>query len=313
MEHYVTLFDRGFLPQGLALFQSMLRHAGPFRLWVLCMDDECHEALASLAFPQMSLLRLTDVESAELREVSTRRTRREYCWTLTPFTPAFVFNADPQVQRVTYVDADTWFCASPSPLFQELETSGKSVLITHHAFAPEYDQGTKSGRFCVQFVTFVRDAGEPVRSRWAGQCLEWCFSRVEAGRFGDQMYLDEWPSRFPHLVHVLRDKSLTQAPWNSARFPPSEAAIYHFHGLRILRGNHALLGEGYRLYAATIDAFYRPYLRDLGNSIKWLADRGIDVGPQIDRPLPAVWLEARLRSMALWLKRQSWRLFLRIG
>jgi hypothetical protein len=34
MEHYVTLFDSLFLPQGLALHMSMERHAGVYTLWI---------------------------------------------------------------------------------------------------------------------------------------------------------------------------------------------------------------------------------------------------------------------------------------
>ena len=49
MEHYVTLFNNLFLPQGLALHASMERHAGTYTLWILCMDNETHDFLAQLA------------------------------------------------------------------------------------------------------------------------------------------------------------------------------------------------------------------------------------------------------------------------
>ena len=45
MEHYVTLFDSLFLPQGLALHMSMERHAGNYTLWILCIDDAVHDVL----------------------------------------------------------------------------------------------------------------------------------------------------------------------------------------------------------------------------------------------------------------------------
>ena len=43
MEHYVTLFDSLFLPQGLALHASLQQHAGEHRLWVLCVDELAHD------------------------------------------------------------------------------------------------------------------------------------------------------------------------------------------------------------------------------------------------------------------------------
>jgi len=43
MEQYVTLLDSLFLLQGLALQSSLERHASPYVLWILCMDDEAYE------------------------------------------------------------------------------------------------------------------------------------------------------------------------------------------------------------------------------------------------------------------------------
>jgi len=171
MEHYVTLFDSLFLPQGLALHRSMLRHAAPFTLWVLCMDEQAHEVLRRLDLPHVRPIKLADVETPELRRVKPTRTRGEYCWTITPFTPAFVFEREPSVQRVTYLDADMWFRQDPQPIFEQFEHSAKAVLITEHAYPPEFDQSKASGRFCVQFVTFERDRGEPVRRWWADHKL----------------------------------------------------------------------------------------------------------------------------------------------
>ena len=106
MEHYITLFDSFFLPQGLALHASMTRHAGPFKLWVLCMDEEAQAFLDNLGESTIRTIRLADVETSELLEVKPGRDRAEYSWTLTPFTPKLVFDSDPDAKRVTYIDAD---------------------------------------------------------------------------------------------------------------------------------------------------------------------------------------------------------------
>ena len=53
MEHYVTLFDGFFLPQGLALYKSLQRLQEPFTLWVLCMDERASESLARLNLPSL--------------------------------------------------------------------------------------------------------------------------------------------------------------------------------------------------------------------------------------------------------------------
>jgi hypothetical protein len=281
VEHYVTLFDGLFLPQGLALHASLQRHAGSYTLWILCVDEQAYSVLTELRLPNVRLLRVEDVETAELLAVKPTRTRGEYCWTLTPFAPRFVFEADANVQRVTYLDADMWFRRDPAPIFRELEASGKQVLITHHAYAPEFDLTENSGRFCVQFLTVTRNGGETVRKWWEERCIEWCYARAEDGKFGDQKYLDDWPERFGQLVHVLADKELALAPWNATRFPYADSVFYHFHGLRIISGRYVWLGLGRLVVPVPVlRNVYRPYLRELRTARRVLADSGLPLQPQ---------------------------------
>jgi hypothetical protein len=277
MEHYVTIFDSLFLPQGMALHRSMERHAADYTLWILCVDDKAYEVLQKLDLPNSRLLQATQLETEELKRAKLTRSIGEYCWTLTPFAPRFVFDADETVQRVTYIDADLWFRKNPGLIFEEFEAAGKHVLITDHAYAPEYDQSATSGQYCVQFITFTRTGGESVRKWWEERCIEWCHAWFEDGKFGDQKYLDDWPERFPGHVHVLANKELAQAPWNAERFPHGNAVFWHFHGLRIKRGMTRRLKVHigrYRIPGTTIKNVYVPYLADLRVS----ADRLNGVG-----------------------------------
>ena len=269
MEHFVTLFNSLFLPQGLALHRSMERHIKNYVLWILCVDDETCKILDKLALNNVRLLKLSDLETDELLAVKPDRTIGEYCWTLTPFAPRFVFEADSTVQRVTYIDADLWFRKHPKPIFDEFDASGKHVLITDHAYAPEYDYSATSGQFCVQFMIFTRDGGETVRKWWKERCIEWCYARFEDGKFGDQKYLDDWPERFGSVVHILQNKERALAPWNAMRFPYANAVFYHFHGLRILSRKQLQVGQ-YSLPLVLKQYVYRPYCDDLKEAINQL-------------------------------------------
>jgi hypothetical protein len=234
------------------------------------MDDEVHVQLSRLQLPQVRLLRLSDWETPELLAVKSGRSRGEYCWTMTPFSVRFVFESDPQAARVTYIDADTWFRASPRPIFQELDESGASILITEHAYSPEFDQTDSSGRYCVQFVCFEREMGEAVRAWWEARCLEWCFARHENGKFGDQKYLDDWYELFAGQVHVLKNQALTMGPWNATRFPYSAAVFWHFHGVRLdIRAGRIrnMWGGGYPLPVPTRRWVYGAYLDDLRHQV----------------------------------------------
>ena len=284
MEHYVTLFDSLFLPQGLALHTSMERHAGQYTLWILCMDDVAHRILTRLNLPNVRLLQLSKLETEELKRVKPTRTRGEYCWTLTPFSLRFVFEADIDVQRVTYLDADVWFRKSPKPIFAEFDTSGKHVLITDHAYAAEYDQSAEFGQYCVQFMTFTRAGSEVVRKWWEERCIEWCYGRCEDGKFGDQKYLDDWPERFESHVYVLQRSELMLAPWNATRFPYSNSILWHFHGARIVMKLNELQGVvcgNYPLPLITRINVYGKYLLDLQDSIDKLTTLEVQVKSQI--------------------------------
>jgi len=271
VEHFVTLFDNNFLPVGLCLHASLLEHGQPFHLWILCMNEQVEQNLRRLALAHVSLILLHEVEDARLLAVKPMRSRGEYCWTLTPFTPQFVFDRDPQVQRVTYLDADLFFFAAPKLLLDEFEHSRKHVLITEHAYAPRYERfgrAKRGGRFCVQFMTFRRssEAGKVMRW-WQDRCLEWCYARVEDGKFGDQKYLDQWPELFGAEVHILAQKEKTLAPWNVAYYEilghgHIAPVFYHFHGLRILSSSELLLYSGYRVGNAA-NGLYEAFVNTL--------------------------------------------------
>jgi len=279
MEHYVTLFDSLFLPQGLALHMSMERHVKDYTLWILCVDDEAHMVLTKLQLPKVRLLQLSKLETEDLLRVKPTRSKGEYCWTLTPFAPRFVFEADSNVERVTYLDADLWFRKHPKPIFDEFNASSKQVLITDHAYAPEYDQSATSGQYCVQFMTFTRHGGEVVRKWWEERCIEWCYEQFEDGKFGDQKYLDDWPERFATLVHVLQDKEKALAPWNAIRFPYANSVFFHFHGLRIVSQKKIDIGW-YQLPRPLVKYIYTPFLVDLKLVCELLQKAGVTVKPQ---------------------------------
>ena len=118
------------------------------------------------------------MENDALRVAKRNRTTIEYYWTLTPFTPQFVLAQDPGIERVTYVYADLFFLGAPSLLLGEFEQSRAEVMLTEHAYAPEYDRTVKSGKYCVQFMTFRNTpGGKSVMHWWQERCLEWCYAR----------------------------------------------------------------------------------------------------------------------------------------
>lgn len=290
VEHFVTLFDSNFLPMGLALHDSLMTRGQPFHLWILCMDRLVEEQLKGISPPHVTLMPLGDVETRDLLAVKPGRDRAEYCWTLTPFTFQMVFDRGREIERVTYLDADLYFFGNPRILLKELDASGKHVLITEHAYAPEYGRAQAvNGRFCVQFLTFRRtpEAGKVMRW-WQERCLEWCFNRNEDGKFGDQKYLDAWPELFADEVTIVQQTDRTLAPWNvnyvenklRGRLAP---VFYHFHGIRITGPDRIQLYRFYKIGKQGL-LLYDLYFEALLKSFSTLKGSGIPVPYRKESP-----------------------------
>jgi len=299
-EHYVTLFDHRFLPLGMALHASLMEHAAPFHLWIVCMDSEAEEQLRRISLRNTSLLPLSEVETADLKAAKANRGWGEYCWTLSPFTFDWVLSRCADARRVTYLDADVFFFRPPAAFFKELDESGKSVLITEHAFPPE-SRGKEAefGKHCVQFLTLGR-SGESaaIRAEWAANCLANCsVNKSDVTRkFGDQQYLDDWPAQYPDSVHVLHAREQTLAPWNvdyymRAAGKPYFPVMYHYHQLRIVSPHFIRLCQGYNIKRAK--DLYAEYLNSLKTQYAKLAGNGI--------PVPV----SGLSDMKFWLLRQA--------
>jgi hypothetical protein len=282
LEYFCTLFDSHYLPQGLSLHASLMQHAQPFHLSILCMDAQVEQQLLQLALPHVTLIPLNTVETPELLAVKSGRTRGEYCWTLTPFSFSAALSHHPQSLRITYLDADLFFFDDPRILLAEMEEANKQVLITEHAYDPKYDQSSLSGRFCVQFLTFNNtQPAQEIMHWWQARCLEWCFDKLEPDRFGDQKYLDQWPMLFGDRIHICQQTEKTLAPWNLRYFlqqyPDALTPVfYHFHALKLMAPNQIRLHYRYVIPKVGL-VFYWAYYDTLIAQLKRILDFGWNI------------------------------------
>ncbi len=295
-EHFVTVFDHRFLVQGLALFESLRRYEPAATLWVLCLDAGVEQQIQHLKIPGLRALSLAGLETDELRAAKANRSRVEYIYTLTPFAIEFAAVASGGMQRITYLDADLYFFRSPVTLFRELEAAGASVLMTEHGYAPQYARlEATSGRFCVQFLPVEwNDAGRQVVRDWQQKCLSGAGRSLEgrAHVFGDQMYLNDWPTRFPCAVYVSTARRDMLAPWNANfELGRGEAGhtpvFFHFHSLRLLPAGWIQLSAGYQVGRAA--PLYDAYVDALARQRSLLLERGLGF-VKTHRPDQAAWL-----------------------
>lgn len=275
--HYVTYFDHRYLPRAMAMWESLKRHSpGPAHLWALCLSSEAHEALDALQVDGVTAVPLADLErhDPDLLAVKSTRSAVEYYFTCSPALPLYILDKHPEVDLVTYLDADLCFYSSPEALFDELGSA--SVAITAHRFPPDLAYLEDRGVYNVAWCSFRRDdAGLDVLRTWRRQCLKWCYDRLEDGRYGDQKYLDTWPDQAG--VVVLRNPGANVAPWNlrthrvtydgqQLRSDGTPIVFYHFSGLK--RDGRWSYDLNLHIYGVAPDdtvlgRLYRPYIADL--------------------------------------------------
>ncbi len=247
MFYFCTYFDKNYLTKGLALFKSLKKHSNPFRLYILCMDDETYHFIRALEeqYNEMVAIALGDLESWDERllEAKNNRSQIEYYFTLSPILPLYVLNLANNIDIITYLDADLYFYSNPRKIYEEL--AANSVLIIEHRFTEILKKFEKNGRFNVQYQSFRNDQqGIACLESWREQCLDWCHDRSENGKYADQGYLNEWPDRYDKLV-VPQLKGAGVAPWNVAQYEidisnngvtidGEPMVFYHFHSVRKL-------------------------------------------------------------------------------
>jgi hypothetical protein len=123
--------------------------------------------------------------------------------------------------------------------------------------------------------------GRNILEWWRQRCKEWCYSRFEDGKFGDQKYLDNWLSRFKN-VHIPTHIGCGVAPWNIQQYNifvknnviivsdkvtgiEQPLIFFHLHAIKkykISNKTHWQLGW-YFINGDAIELIYKPYILGL--------------------------------------------------
>jgi hypothetical protein len=262
---YCTLFDKNYLYQGVALYQSLQRHTDDFRLYALCMDSTAYDLLGKMQSASMVPVHVDELLSAEIAQVRARTTHGQFCWVCQPLICEYVLD-HLDAAMVTYLEADSLFFSDPEVLFAEL--GGRSVSLVPHNYSLEFDNSQNAGLFCIQFNSFRDDAaGRRVLSYWRQRSFE--YDRAAPLLYPGQTCLDDWPLRF-EAVAVIQHRGAGVAPWNVRGYvvgardvPPTVDGVpvvfYHYHQYARRKGGAHDLGS-YPMSREVIDTFYRPYV-----------------------------------------------------
>ncbi len=214
VKHFCTTFDSRYAAQGLALGLSLQRHDPTAVLWMLCLDQAAENAVRTLGEPNWRAVALSELETADPALLAAKKNRSwiEYIFTLSPCWPRYLLAQHPEIEAITYVDADTAFFSDPGAVLAELSVG--DVLVTAHRFPQWLRHLEERGRFNVGVECFRNNTnGRACLDDWRERCLAWCHDRVEPGRYADQKYLDTWPTAFSGVVECAHP-GVNLAPWN---------------------------------------------------------------------------------------------------
>ena len=178
------------------------------------MDIHTHEYLKNSNKPNIKLYLIEDLEKEinGLKAAKENRNKVEYFFTCSPAVCKYVLLKNPKISSITYLDSDLYFFSSPSIIFDEI--GDHSIAIIEHRFHWITKRQIKYGKFNVGWVTFKNDIeGNKCLDDWLADCLDWCYQKVEEERFGDQKYLDKWPSSYKNLK-IVQNIGANVAIWN---------------------------------------------------------------------------------------------------
>lgn len=294
MDNYMifcTLFDSGYLDKGLALYRSMRKQIGDFRLYIFAFDDRCYEVLSDMHLKNVVLIPLEEIMDDGLRQKKMERTRAEFCWTCTAVVIEHVLLRYEE-KVCTYIDADIYFFAKPDGIIKQIADHGCSVGVAPHGFERSYwavEHKINNGKYCIHFNTFFHtESALKVLKEWKEDCFNWCYFRCEDGKLGDQKYADRWKMKYS-CVHEIKEPGAGVAPWNvhlyayhgredgkillgcrNEKFP---LIFYHFEGMKYLDDGSVFLNLWKcNVFGLTtkVNEIYGEYFRETGAVRRYL-------------------------------------------
>lgn len=279
-----TNFYANYLYHCLPQYYSLEKTSKNFTWWVLCMDTDIYKIIKKLKLKYAQPINLSDVENKNLLKVKKNRNKGEYSWTLKSAFINYLFQ-EKKLKSVLYLDGDIFFFNDVKYVFEEVKN--KSIAISPHRF-PEKLVGREkeTGVFNAGVIYLKNDAeGIKALERWRQQCLNWCYWKLENGKLGDQMYLNEWPKLYKNLLQFSH-KGINLAPWNISECKISMKKnklyiddqlliFYHFHQFKIYKNYSFQQSIGYHIPEKVKQLIYFPYEK----TVLKIIDRVSSVSP----------------------------------
>jgi hypothetical protein len=273
MNNFCTVFDKNYLVQGIALYDSLAVNCSEnFTLYCLCIDDVTFEILTKLKLDNLVPLNVNELKDDLIDRIQLHVTYGQFCWICQPLIIEFLF-VKYNLHSVIYLEADSYFFNDPQLLIDEIKDY--SVSLVPHNFSPNYENIIEAGIYCVQFNYFKNNLyGRRVIDYWKNNCFNYSANKPRS--FPGQLCLDNWPILFKN-VFVIKHLGAGVAPWNiqhvnimindeTLYINDSKIIFFHFHQYGIYENGYHELGH-YPLNENVVNLLYKPYIHAIENAM----------------------------------------------
>jgi hypothetical protein len=280
--YYCTVLSKGYIHKGLILYNSLKKHDQDFKFFFVCMDDEVKSLLERMALDRVILITMRQIEAKdqELAAIKATRNDKEYIWSSKGSVFLYLFNNYPMLKHIVWLDGDTEFYSDPEPIFNELRKC--SILLTKERFV-EANRGLNDiyGIFNTGLMGFNKNRNAINCIMWfRKKCIEWCYDRVEQGKWSDQMYVNNWPVMF-NDVRVMEDIGINVTAWNiqgasvnkldtDIYIDGKKLVFYHYSGLKFMNYNEFDLCSYIDLPKDVKELIYKPYIERYQKTINYV-------------------------------------------
>lgn len=279
--HFSSVVSQSHLFKFMIMHDTLVYHCDDFHIFVLCVDNQAYKMLKAMNLYKVTLIQLHDIEDQELLSVKSNRSYHEYCWTLKPAMLYYTMCKFPSAQYYAHLDADLCFFSNPAFIFKEAPDA--SLYLTDHHNSDRFmHYYNLTGRYNTGFVGCKNDSiAFNAIAWWRNKCIEKCTVEMDVVNktFGDQRYVDNWPTLFQN-VHVVNTVGANAALWNIEKYNVSfrngevyvnndRLIFYHFSGFSILSSREFDLCHYYHIDNHNIvQLIYLPYMILLSQTIK---------------------------------------------
>jgi hypothetical protein len=216
----LTLCSANYLAHAKTLGDSLREHHPDFH-FVIGLVDRVPLEIAPSYWQPFELIPVEQLGLPQFDDMARKYNVVELNTAVKPFYVAFLYERDPAVQEVIYLDPDILVCGSFKPLLATLKTA--PIALTPHSCT--YDNSAASlhyekvmlwaGVFNLGFIATTRSEETFTFLKWwQVRVQDHCFYRPGvAGSFFDQLWMGLAPVYFPG-VRVERDPGYNMCYWN---------------------------------------------------------------------------------------------------